>query len=327
MDLVEVREQKRQRTVTSCHILVDAVEEGQQQKHGNLGKPNDDLETRVLLTDAAADYDDEEIEGEYAVYCSRVAFMTRRPGFQDEIDWAVAQYKCSVPRTSLFTYFEEGEWSLTGTLVQLVSVKIIEGAGKYLFGKILAVNYRKEFLSFYSRESNDYEICDEKAIVSLSSPHRVFQILDELDIYVNLSTKDSEDSEEREIGRGVISWQGLEPRPGIFTDLVHGRDAVTKVTYAVIDNAVEAVVGISITGRSVKNLRAKIVAINEMFGKVVLFDGILGDTLLEKEFIPLNNHVLAVSKQEGQKLEIRVLLGDDKTAKIIRHAIFIPKFL
>ncbi|CAO2165844.1 unnamed protein product [Urochloa humidicola] len=62
-----------------------------------------------------------------------------------------------------------------------------------------------------------------------------------------------------------------------------------------------------------------------MFGKVVLFDGILGDTLLEKEFIPLNNHVLAVSKQEGQKLEIRVLLGDDKTAKIIRHAIFIPK--
>ncbi|CAO2204290.1 unnamed protein product [Urochloa humidicola] len=251
--------------------------------------------------------------------------MTRQPGCRDEIDWAVTQYKCSVPRTSLFTYFEEGEWSQTGTLVQLVSVKIIEGSGKYLFGKILAVNYRKEFLSFYSRESNDCEIRDEKAIASLSSPHRVFQILDELDIYVDLSTKDSEDSEEREIGRGVISWQGLEPRPGIFTDLVHGRDGVTKVTYAVIDNAVEAVVCIGITGRSVKNLHTKIVAVNEMFGKVVLFDGILGDALLEEEFIPLRNHVLAVSKQEGQKLEIRVLLGDDKTIKIIHRAIFIPK--
>ena len=66
-----------------------------------------------------------------------------------------------LPRTSLFTYFE-GEWSQTGILVQLVSVKIIEGAGKYLFGNILGVNYRKEFLSFYSRESNDCGILDER---------------------------------------------------------------------------------------------------------------------------------------------------------------------
>jgi hypothetical protein len=41
-------------------------------------------------------------------------------------------------------------------------VKIIEGAGKYLFGNVLAVNYRKEFISFYSRETNDCEILDEK---------------------------------------------------------------------------------------------------------------------------------------------------------------------
>ena len=133
----------------------------------------------------------------------------------------------------------------------------------------------------------------------MSSPHRVFQILDELNIYLDLSSKDSEDSEEKEIGRGVISWQGYKTRPGIFTDLVHGRDCVTKVTYAVINNAVEAVVGIGITGRSVKNLRAKIVAINEMFGKVVLFYGILGDAFLEEESLPLRNPVLAVSKEEG----------------------------
>lgn len=67
-----------------------------------------------------------------------------------------------IPCTSLFTYFEEGEWSQTATLVQLVSVKIIEGARKYLFGKILPVNYRGEFLSFYNRESNDCEILNEK---------------------------------------------------------------------------------------------------------------------------------------------------------------------
>lgn len=54
-----------------------------------------------------------------------------------------------VPRRSLFTYFEEGEWSQMGFLVQLVSVKIIEGGGKYLFGKILGVNYQLEFLSFF----------------------------------------------------------------------------------------------------------------------------------------------------------------------------------
>ena len=159
----------------------------------------------------------------------------------------------------------------------------------------------------------------------MSSPHRVFQILDELNIYLDLSSKDSEDSEEKEIGRGVISWQGYKTRPGIFTDLVHGRDCVTKVTYAVINNTVEAVVGIGITGRSVKNLRAKIVAINEMFGKVVLFYGILGDAFLEEESLPLRNPVLAVSKEEGQKLEIMVLLGDEKTGKIIHNATFIPK--
>lgn len=67
-----------------------------------------------------------------------------------------------IPCTSFFTYFEEGEWSQTATLVQLVSVKIMQGAGKYLFGKILPVNYRGEFLSFYYRESNDCEILDEK---------------------------------------------------------------------------------------------------------------------------------------------------------------------
>jgi hypothetical protein len=103
----------------------------------------------------------------------------------------------------------------------------------------------------------------------------------------------------------------------IFTDLVRGRDGVTKVTYAVIDQAVEAVVGIGITGRPVKNLHVKVVAINEMFGKVVIFDGVLGGALLgeEEDSVPLRNHVLAVSKQECQKLEIRVLLGDEKTGK------------
>jgi hypothetical protein len=50
---------------------------------------------------------------------------------------------------------------------------------------------------------------------------RIFQIRDELDMYVDLSTKDSECSEEKEVGRGVISWQGLEPRPGIFTEKVY----------------------------------------------------------------------------------------------------------
>ena len=60
-------------------------------------------------------------------------------------------FKKGVPRTSLFTYFE-GEWSQTGILVQLVSVKIIEGAGKYLFGNILGVNYERIFIFLQQRE-------------------------------------------------------------------------------------------------------------------------------------------------------------------------------
>lgn len=124
---------------------------------------------------------------------------------------------------------------------------------------------------------------DGKAVASLCRPHRVLQILDELDMYVDLSIKHSEQSEEKEVGRAVISWQGLQMRPGIFSDLVHGMHGITKVTYAVIYDAVEAVVGIDIIGRSAKNLRTKIVAINEMFGKVVLSDGVLADPRLDEE--------------------------------------------
>ena len=100
MDIVEAREKKRQRTVTSCHRLVDTEEDMtdavEEVEDGNLGKPKDDLESMVLVTDAAAaDYDDEEIEGEYSVYCIRAASLTREPGLEDEVDWAVTQYKCS----------------------------------------------------------------------------------------------------------------------------------------------------------------------------------------------------------------------------------------
>lgn len=104
MDLVEAKEQKLRRTIISCHILVDteedltdAVEEGEQFKDGNLGKPQDDLETRVLVTDDAADADsddEEEVEGQYSVYGSRVAFWTR-DARRDEVVWAVSQYKSS----------------------------------------------------------------------------------------------------------------------------------------------------------------------------------------------------------------------------------------
>lgn len=78
--------------------MADAVEEGDRCKDGNLGKPKDDLEPMVPVTDDAADYDDEETEGEYAVYCIRAASVTREPGLQDEIDWAVTQYKRSKSR-------------------------------------------------------------------------------------------------------------------------------------------------------------------------------------------------------------------------------------
>jgi hypothetical protein len=101
-DLVEAREQKRQRTVISCLRLVDAeedmthaVEEEEPYKDENRGKPNDNPEASELVTDAAADYDDEEIEGHYDAYGIRVVSMTRQPGDQDEIDWAARQYKCS----------------------------------------------------------------------------------------------------------------------------------------------------------------------------------------------------------------------------------------
>lgn len=76
---------------------------------------------------------------------------------------------------------------------------------------------------------------------------------------------------------------GFANETGIFSDLVHGMHGITKVTYAVIYDAVEAVVGIDIIGRSAKNLRTKIVAINEMFGKVVLSDGVLADPRLDEE--------------------------------------------
>ncbi|TVT98701.1 hypothetical protein EJB05_55972 [Eragrostis curvula] len=331
MDLIEAREQKRQRTVSYTQgssdtgkDMLDADEGGKQFKDENLGETEDLLGTVEIVTDDE-NYDDEDIEGAACEY--RVTDMTRQPGHKDEIDWAANNIdKCSVPCTSLFTYFEEGEWSQTGVLVQLISVKVIEGAGKYLFGKILSLNYRNKVLSFYNRDSNDCEMLDGKAVASLCSPHRVLQIVDELDIYVDLSTKDSELSEEKEVGRGIITWQGLQMRPGIFSDLVCGMHGLTKVTYAVISEGVEAVVGIDIIGRSTKNLRTKIVAINEMFGKIVLFDGILGNALLDEESIPLRNPVLAVSKEEGQKLEIRVSLGEDNTGKVNQRATFYPKF-
>lgn len=64
----------------------------------------------------------------------------------------------------------------------------------------------------YNRESNDYEMLDGKAVASLCTPNRVLQIIDELDMYVDLSTKYSEQSEEKEVGRGIITWQGLQMR-------------------------------------------------------------------------------------------------------------------
>lgn len=67
-----------------------------------------------------------------------------------------------VPLTSLFTYFTEGEWSQTAVLVQLISVEIIEGGGKFLFGKILSLNYWNDTLCFYNRESNNCEMLDGK---------------------------------------------------------------------------------------------------------------------------------------------------------------------
>lgn len=112
---------------------------------------------------------------------------------------------------------------------------------------------------------------------------------------------------------------------GIFSDLIQGMHGKTKVTYAVIDDAAEAVVGIEIIGRSTKNLHIKIVAIHEMFGKVVLFDGILGDPLHDEESISLRNPILAVSKEEGQILEVRVSLCDNNNGKISRRATFYPK--
>lgn len=77
--------------------MTDAVEEREKYKDGNRGEPQDYLETRVLVTDDAAadaDCDDEEIEGQYSVYGSRVMFWPR-DGRRDEVDWAVSQYKCS----------------------------------------------------------------------------------------------------------------------------------------------------------------------------------------------------------------------------------------
>ncbi|TVT98703.1 hypothetical protein EJB05_55974 [Eragrostis curvula] len=163
------------------------------------------------------------------------------------------------------------------------------------------------------------------AVATLYSAYRILQFCDEVDIYLDLSTKDSEQSEERGVGRGMVSWWCLDMRPGIFSDLVRGKHGVTRVTYAVIFGAVEAVVAIKIISRSVKNLPVKVVAISETFSKLILFSGVLGDILLEEESIPLWNSVLAVSKEEGQKLKIRVILGNDEMGKISRSASFNPK--
>uniref|UniRef100_A0A0A9DCU7 Uncharacterized protein n=1 Tax=Arundo donax TaxID=35708 RepID=A0A0A9DCU7_ARUDO len=227
MDLVEARAQKRRRSVTNRHGLVhteedmsDAVEVGEHCKDENLGKRENVLDSGDLVTDD--DDDNDDIEGDYDAYGACVGNLTRRPGHQDEINRAAMKIdKCTGgPRKSRFTYFKEGEWSMMGVLVQLISVKIIKGAGKYLFGKILSANYWNEYLSFYNRErerereSNDCKILDGKgtkisifharAVASLCRSHQVLQIIDELDIYVDLSTRDSEWSEEREVGRGVI---------------------------------------------------------------------------------------------------------------------------
>lgn len=43
----------------------------------------------------------------------------------------------------------------------------------------------------------------------------------------------------------------------------------------------------------------------------------VGDAFLEEESLPLRNPALAASKEEGQKLEITVLVGDEKTSNII----------
>lgn len=146
-----------------------------------------------------------------------------------------------------------------------------------------------------------------QAVPSLCSPHLILQIIDELDLYFDLSTKDSECSEEKEVGRGYVSWQCMEMRPGIFSDVVPGMHGATRVTYAVINHAVEAVVSVVIIDRSVNNLHAKVVAVNEKFSKVVLFNGTLdGEVPAREESIPSGNSVLAVSKEEGQKLEIKV---------------------
>lgn len=55
-----------------------------------------------------------------------------------------------------------------GNLVQLISVTIVEGAGKYLFGKVFARNYPNEFISFYYRDDNNCELLGEKPISSPS---------------------------------------------------------------------------------------------------------------------------------------------------------------
>ncbi|TVU35625.1 hypothetical protein EJB05_17525 [Eragrostis curvula] len=237
MDLVQAREQKRQRTVTD--------------------RPDTErVAPGVLVTDDDRDDDEEEdIEGDYDCYDSRVAHMERFPDHRDEIDYIVVEMDK-------------------------------QRAGNYLFGKILARNYRSEFISFYNRDSNNCELLDEKAVATLYSPYRILQFCDEVDIYLDLSTKDSEQSEERGVGRGMVSWRCLDMRPGIFSDLVRGKHGVTRVTYAVIFGAVEAVVAIKISSRSVKNLPVK---------------------------------------EEGQKLKIRVILGNDEMGKISRSASFNPK--
>uniref|UniRef100_A0ACD6AD11 Uncharacterized protein n=1 Tax=Avena sativa TaxID=4498 RepID=A0ACD6AD11_AVESA len=188
------------------------------------------------------------------------------------------------------------------TLLEVLSVVIIdidsEDPGD-LYGDVLV---RDSFgsVNLFHRDRSDVQEVRPGDRAELEWPHRAISAADDLVIDLNLIDRDRDPSRDDEVSRGEVLWnsrEGVSSSCGVeLSTLVTGKNGSAKVLYAVLTNAVVAIVEVLLIdgdGESVPDVYGTITAATKMGGPAgaSLDYDLFRQTRRDQVSVPVNTNI------------------------------------